>query len=58
MADVWRLQHAVTSDHTKAWPLILVDNLDPAPVTEDHLESDCVVMNHVGYRTAITDFDV
>ena len=58
MPDLRRLDQAVAAVQAERSALVLVDNVDPPPVAEDELETDGVVVDHVGNRPTVRYADV
>ena len=58
MADLGRLQHAVTREHPEGFTLVFVDDIHPPFGDEDHLETDPMEVDPVRHVTAVIDPDV
>ena len=58
VADGWRLRHKVALLESERLALPLVDDFDPPPQAEDHLEVDPMEVDVVGHLASIRDPDV
>ena len=58
VADLGRLDYAVARRQPELRPLILVNQIDPAGMTEYQLKADLVKMHHVRHRSALRNADM
>jgi len=58
VSDMWRLKHTVALVEPKRRPLVLIDDIDPTAMAEDHLKTNGVMMHQIGNRTAVAHLDV
>ena len=53
VANMWRLQHAISGFHDEWGALVFVNQPDPAFVAINHLEENVVMVNVIRHRAAI-----
>lgn len=58
VSDMGWLQNTVASLKPEWFALVLVHNVDPSSMAEDHLKADGVVMHQIGNRATVAYLDM